>query len=113
MVPCLLLPPFSSGPAKFPVPSPAQAAGSSCRKDVIAALLAYAKELQELLRNKVQVRPGLCKANGSVGAAIASNSCKGADGARETVIRKNSGREWEKESKPPQKAGYKLGRAAP
>lgn len=62
------------------------------------------RKYQELLRNKVQVHPGHCKADGSVGALIAGNSCKGADGAWETVIRKNSGREWE-ESKPTQKAG--------
>lgn len=66
------------------------------------------------MRNKVQVHTGHCKADGSIGAIIISNSCKGADGARETLTRKNSGREREKENKPTQKAGYKqLGRAAP
>lgn len=47
----------------------------------------------------MQVRPGHYKADGSVGAIVASNSCEGAGGARETVMRKSSGREWEKESK--------------
>lgn len=79
----------------------------SCRwllpDGAIAALLAHAKEWQELLRGKVWVCPGHCKAGGSVGATITSSSCKGEGEAQEVVIRKNS--EWEEESKPTQKAG--------
>lgn len=53
----------------------------------------------------MQVHPGRCKAGVSVAAIVTSTSCKGADGAREVVRRKNSGREWEEGSKPTQKAG--------
>lgn len=54
VIPSIFLPPFSSGHTKFPGHFPARAGGTPWQKYATVSLLAYAKEWQDLLWNKMQ-----------------------------------------------------------